>query len=382
MKVPSKEKIRILHCIETIASGGVEQTRLTLIRGLDNEQYENKIICTWAGGPVADTFRREGIELIPVGSFKHPFEWKKHFEVLKVIRDYKPHIIHGGVFEGMTMATFGGIFGRVPIVILEETSDPQNRSKKANLLLKIYSLFADKVQAISPEVGQYLSEITKIKKDKIAVITNGVPVPKFSHEEKIKQFKIQYGLDQGEFVVGFVGRLYNEHKRVTDLIDGVSYLDIPNLKLLIVGDGKDKGLIEDHIKNHSLEEKVIFAGYQSDPHPFYEMMDVLCVPSSREGFGLVAVEGMLHKLPVIATRVGGLQRVVTHYETGFIISANSPSEIAEKISTLFWDQDLKKAMGDRGYEKALKEYSSNRYVKEVEEMYQDLVLNQRSGFFK
>ncbi|WP_373399083.1 hypothetical protein V8V91_05035 [Algoriphagus halophilus] len=121
--------IRVLHCIETIASGGVEQVRLTLVRGLDPSKFEHKIICTWKGGAIAIALEQEGIELIPIGGFTHPFEWNKQKQVLEVIRKFKPHIIHGAIFEGMSMAAIAGTLGGVPIRILEETSEPIGRSK-------------------------------------------------------------------------------------------------------------------------------------------------------------------------------------------------------------------------------------------------------------
>ena len=347
----------------------MEQTRLTLVRGIDREKFEIKIICTWAGGYVAEELEKEGIELIQVGAFKRALEWRKILKVVEVVRSFKPHIIHGGVFEGMTMATFGGILGRVPAVILEETSDPQNRSKKANWLLRLYSFFADKVQAISPEVGEYLINVTKVNKNKIVVIPNGVAQPTILDDQQVTLSKANYGIGQEDFVIGFVGRLFNDHKRVTDLIEAVSILNVQNVKLLLVGDGKDKGLIEKKVQELRLDKVIVFAGYQSDTNKFYDMMDVLCVPSSREGFGLVAVEGMLHKLPVIATQVGGLQNVVKHNETGFIVPVFSPESMARYLTILMADMDLRIKMGEAGFTRSKENYSSERYCKEIENLY-------------
>lgn len=103
-------KIKVLHCVETIASGGVEQTLLTLVKGLDKSKFVHKIICTWKGGVVAEALEKEGVEIITVGSYKHPFQLRNHLKVLKLIREYKPLIIHGAVFEGMTMASIGGFW--------------------------------------------------------------------------------------------------------------------------------------------------------------------------------------------------------------------------------------------------------------------------------
>lgn len=363
------EKIRVLHCIETISSGGVEQTLLTLIKGLNKEKFDHQIICTWAGGFVAEELENEGVKIIQVGAFRKAIEFRKLMQVIQAVKAYKPHIIHGGVFEGMTMATFGGLFGRVPVVILEETSDPQNRSKKANLLLTIYSFLADKVQAISPEVGEYLIKVTKINKDKVVVIPNGVAKPLVMEDLDIRLSKEKYGIGREDFVIGFVGRLFNDHKRITDLVEAVSLMTYQNIRLLIVGDGKDKSLIEQKIEEFGLGKVVVFAGYQADPHIFYDMMDVLCIPSSREGFGLVAVEGMLHKLPVIATQVGGLQKVVEHNKTGFIVPPFSPEAMAKQLNILFSNIDLRTRMGEAGYKRALKKYSADRYCMEIEILY-------------
>lgn len=364
--------IRILHCIETIASGGVEQTLLTLIRGLDKSNYHHQIICTWKGGPVAEALESEGVEITTIGSFKHPFEWKKLRRVVAIAKKFKPQIIHGAVFEGITMATAAGLFLRNAVVILEETSDPQNRSKKANLLLKAFSWRADAFQAISSNVGQYLENVSRIKREKIKVIPNGISLPEISlinnKDSLAQQFKFK-----NELVVGFVGRLFDDHKRVSDLIQAVNLLKSHEFRLLIVGDGPDMANLTQLTKDLDLESQVVFMGYESDPIQFYPMMDLLVIPSAREGFGLVAVEAMLFGLPVIASEVGGLKDVVVDGETGFLVPPRSPESIAEKIQILIDQSELRKQMGEKGRQRALQHFTAERYCRDIENLYLDLL---------
>ena len=123
--------------------------------------------------------------------------------------------------------------------------------------------------------------------------------------------------------------MFNDHIKITDIIEAVKILDkVENLKLLVVGSGRDEELIKKAAVDHNINHKIIFTGYQFDTAPFYKLMNVFCIASQREGFGLVAAEAMLHKLPVIATKVGGLQNVVVNNETGILINPNQPSEIA------------------------------------------------------
>lgn len=365
--------VRVLHCIETISSGGVERTLLTLIRGLPKEKYQHKVICTWKGGAVAEALEKEGVEIYSIGTFKSPFEFKKLNEVVKITKSYKPHLIHGAVFEGMTMATVAGLFSMKSKVILEETSDPQNRSKKANLLLKAFSYRANALQAISEEVGNYLVKETSVKNCKVRIISNGVEVPEILSQKDKINLREKYGLTKDDIVVGFVGRLYNNHKRFTDLLEAIYILENKEIKLLIVGDGKDRELLNAEVERINLSSQIIQVGYQSNPHPFYDLMDVFCVPSSREGFGLVAAEAMLHSIPVIATKVGGLQNVVVNRETGYLIPPFSPESIAEKIEIIARNPNLGKKMGERGKERARQNFSADRYCKEVESLYLDLI---------
>jgi glycosyltransferase involved in cell wall biosynthesis len=369
-----KMKIKILHCIETISSGGVEQTILTLVKGLDPANYEHKIICTWHGGPVSKAFLDLGVELIPIGKMNHPFELRQHWKVWQVISTFRPHLVHGAVFEGMSRAIFSGVLRGVPVIILEETSDPQNRSQRANWLLRQYIRFANKIMAISPEVADYLREVSGIHPTKISLISNGVNEPDFPATCQIEAERERLKFGSNDIVIGFIGRFYNDHKRMTDLIEAFSYLKEKKTRLLLVGDGKDKPLVIEKIKKMGLKDKVIMVGYQANTSLYYSLMDIFCIPSSREGFGLVAAEAMMHSLPVIASKVGGLKDVVLDGETGFLVPPFSPKEIADKIQFLTDNPDLRKEMGEKGKVRASQNYSADRYVKEVENLYLSLLI--------
>ncbi|EMS32301.1 glycosyl transferase, group 1 family protein [Mariniradius saccharolyticus AK6] len=366
-------KIRVLHCIETIASGGVEQTRLTLIRGLDKQRFEHKIICTWAGGPVAEALKNEGVELIVVGPFKHPFEIQKHRKVFQVIRSFSPHIIHGAIFEGMAMAAIGGVCGRVPVVILEETSEPVTRSMTAIWIQRLFVSLSDKIIGISPAVVKYLTEKAKLPLNKILLVNNGVQMPNNIETATVEKIRVDLGIADGDFVIGSVGRIYNDVKRFSDVLEAIKILDRKDLKFLLVGDGPDLLELRNKAIALGLERNFISVGYQENPSLFYRIMDIFCLPSAHEGFGLVAAEAMLHRLPVIASNVGGLADVVVDGITGFIIPPYSPEAISTKILMLEGDAKMRTEMGDRGWARAKKNYTSERYCKEIENLYLKLV---------
>jgi len=372
-----KNKIRILYCLPYIITGGVEKRRLFLSRNLNPDEYELKIICIQARGKIATDIEANGVEIISLGEIKGLFDFKQYRKLLNAVAEFRPHIIHGAVFEGVTMACVAGFLKNVPIVIAEETSDPQNRSKKASLLLRVLTMVADKVIAIAPAVGSYLEHIAKIPKYKIRVINNGVALPRIVSIAEIEDLKSTYGIKPGDIIIGSVGRLHNDHKRFTDLITAVASVpDKDRVKIFIVGSGPDEQLIKDAAERLGLKDQLYLPGYQSDMSSFYALMDIFCLVSQREGFGLVAAEAMLCSLPVIATKVGGLKNVVIDMKTGFLVPPMQPLILAERIQLLIDDPDLRRTLGIAGYERAKVEYTEEIYCKKVESLYKEL-LNQK-----
>lgn len=368
--------IRVLNIQETIGSGGVERRRLSLAKLLDKQKFVLKIICTKTEGPTADEIRANGVEVIPIGLLSSPFQISQHRKVMKIIEDFKPHIIHGAVFEGVTMAAINGFIKNVPIIIIEETSDPQNRRWKGHLLMRIFSKLADKCIGVSPAATDYLKNKLRIKADKVVLITNGVAIPQRLTEIKRQELRADYSIDQGEILIGTVGRmLQNEHKRFSDLIEAFSLLVKKGIKvkLMLVGDGPEKANYEKLANELQIQDHIMFVGYQSKVSDFYSIFDIFSLVSAYEAFGLVLAEAMLHKLPIVATKVGGMQYIVEDSYSGFLVEKYDINEISNKLSQLCKNKGLRENFGKNGYLKAIENYTEERYVKEVQNLYQQMV---------
>lgn len=368
-------KIRVLHCLQTIGSGGVEQRRLLLAKYLDPEIYEQAIVCTKAIGSIPSQLEAAGCKVFPVGSLNHPFDFKTHKNVLKVIKEFRPHIIHGAVFEGVTMASICGALSRVPIIIGEETSDPTNRSSRASFLLKGLSLLTHRMVGVSPAAYDYLINTAKINEKKVVLINNGVePSSEFSDKEK-NALREELKLVNSNFVIGFVGRLLDSHKRVSDLITAFSPIaeTYPMARLIIVGDGPDKEMLVKLTNSLSITDKVIFTGYQSNTRPFYSIMNLFVLPSMNESFGLVLIEAMFVKVPVIASRVGGIPYIVKEKITGLLFEPKDTEELSSHIQHMIENPATAVDMGQQGYDIAVKDFSADRYVKDVDNLYRNLI---------
>lgn len=369
-------KHKILHCLFRVGSGGVEQRRLSLARNLDPDLFEQKLICTDAWGGLLSSFKSANCEIFDLGQIRHIADSNVYRNAFRVINEWQPDIIHGAVYEGVAIAAVSGRLGKVPIVIGEETSDPKNRRFLGHALYRFLASLTHHMVAVSPAVQRYLISTLSIPAHKVSLINNGVFERMPLTSDVIEKTRVQFGLHSENFVIGTVGRLVNDDKRVSDLIRALAIVQgrgFPHVRLLVVGDGPDRNALADLASALGVENSVIFAGYQSDPQPLYGVMDVFALASASEAFGLVLVEAMFEGLPVIATNVGGIPGVVEDSRTGLLVPPMSPVRLADAMQSFINDQNLCHVMGARGRDKARAEFSEERYVADVDRLYKKLL---------
>jgi L-malate glycosyltransferase len=368
-------KIKILHTLCRINSGGVEQRRLLLARGLPKDRYEHLAICQDVGGILPELLRLEGWKIHEIGLARHILSPSWHNRAWQIAKDFKPDVIHGAVIEGVALAN--GIGMRCPSVpvISEETSDPVNRSWKGNLLMRAMCMRSNVAIGVSPTVGEYLRSTAKLPERKVRVINNAVSsAPAVSDDEIAKQ-RSNFEFSPDDFIIGSVGRIVNDPKRFSDLILVVKILHdngFKNVKLIIIGDGPDRVNLERLVQECSLNDHVVFAGYHGEARRLYPLMDVFALASAHEAFGLVLVEAMMAGVPVVATRVGGIPHVLDQGNAGRLVPSFQPDAMADEIAKLIQDVNGRKKLGDAGLKHAETHFFAQRYCREIDELYTSL----------
>lgn len=372
--------VRVLHCVESIISGGVEVSKLEFVRHPANRDFEHLFLCTFAEGPILEMLKDYGARVIALGAVPSVFDRARYRSALEIAKRWSPHIVHGAVMEGVVLAAVTGRIRRIP-TITEETSDPADRYQGGHALAALAMHSADLCLAISPFVGRYLRERLHVPDSKIRVIEYGVKAPDPQSQEQRSRLRATLGIAPDDIVVGMVSRLYDDHKRVSDMIVAVnSLLDRhPTLNFVIVGDGPDKEALQQQAATTGRGDRFHFVGRQIPADPFYAIMDVFGTAPAREGFGIVAAEAMHAGLPVVATKVGGLGDIVRNGVTGILVPPHSPAVLSSALERLITDPGLRKSMGEAGRMRANFRYRQDRYVSEIATLYRE-VLDYRHFF--
>jgi glycosyltransferase involved in cell wall biosynthesis len=380
---PAKEylavsKIRVLHTLGWIHSGGVEQLRVLMARGLGSDRYAHAIICQKANGPIPEVLRGAGWDVHEIGLAPRILDLGWHRRAHAIAQQFRPDIIHGAVYEGEALAWSTGLRMPRAKVVMEETSDPVDRRWTGNMLMRLMCARADACVGVSPRVVDYLRHTLRIPKHKLRLISNAVAEVPPPTGERLKDLRLSLGIAEDDVIIGAVGRLEDACKRYSDIITALKHVrkTEARARLLIVGDGKDAPALRQLVADLDLEDAVIFAGYQGNTRDFYHLMDVFVLASTKESFGLVLVEAMLAEVPVVATRVGGIPFVLDEGRAGVLVRPEHPGELSSAILELLASPSATPAHTAAGLDRARTAFSPARYIQDVENLYAELLSGQ------
>jgi len=182
---------------------------------------------------------------------------------------------------------------------------------------------------------------------------NGVNLNKFDIAKKNiwrNNIRAELKLNEGSFVYGFIGRITRD-KGINELVNAFQRLaqNDSGVFLILIGMEEEKhGLnlkVIEVIHNHS---QIITLGKKTNPQEYIAAMDVVVLPSYREGFGIVAIEVQSMGVPVITTDIPGPQDAIINGETGMLIPSGDEESLLAAMSKLKNNHDLLKTMGDKG----------------------------------
>jgi glycosyltransferase involved in cell wall biosynthesis len=212
--------------------------------------------------------------------------------------------------------------------------------------------------------------------DKLVMVPNGVDAEAYAKigNDDLSRFRSKFALPE-EKIVLFVGRLVYE-KGVHVLVNAVSrVLEKVNAKFIIVGNGYMKEQLSNIVKNMGFAHKVMFTGFVDDEtlKKLQKCADVSVVPSLFEPFGIVALEAMAAKSPVVVSDTGGLSEIVEHDVTGVKVYADNPESLAWGITKVLTDDSYANWLRNNAYKKIHEKYDWNKIAQQTKTIYNNVL---------
>ena len=367
--------MKVLHLTTHLNMGGITVYLLRLVRPLKDLGIEMSVISS--GGELTSTFNKHGAETyefpIRTKNELHPKVYAAVPRVARLVRENKISLIHAHTRITQVLAYWAGKLAGVPV------ATTCHGFYKRRLGRRILPAWGDRAIAISPPVEDSLIDDFKINADKIRLIYNAVDVVDLDtacRNHDPGKAKESFGFGASDPVIGVVARLVQD-KGHEFLIHAVPLLlkEFPALRLLIVGEGKYRSLLEKMAAKAGIGPAVLFTGNLIDISRPLAAMDVFILPATwREGFGLSIVEAMACRKPVIATNIWSLNTLIRNRVNGVMVEPKEVEGLAAAIGELLRDPVLRGKIGTEAQKMVAERFSIQRMAQEMAELYREMAL--------
>ena len=230
-----------------------------------------------------------------------------------------------------------------------------------------YVLGSDKIIAVSNAVKNSLIDETFSPVEKVVVIHNGINPPEV-------EYKNTNNMRESLNLI-YVGKMIKS-KGVFNMIDIISDQRFANVKLIMVGDGRDFKQLESYSNSKKLTEKIVYYGNIPSEKviPLMQRSDIFVMPTLRfEGFPMTLVEAMFAGLPVVANNMGGISDAVVNGETGFLADPANLNDFKEKLLKLVSNKELVREMGLKALERAKNEFTTDTMINKYELVFDEVL---------
>ncbi|RJP29698.1 MAG: glycosyltransferase family 1 protein [Candidatus Omnitrophota bacterium] len=244
---------------------------------------------------------------------------------------------------------------------------------------RMFSCWGKRVIAVSDSVKEHLINDFNVSFDKISLVYSGIDIDRFSvptPKERVEA-KQYFGLGRGK-TIGIIARL-SDVKGHIYLIEALRYIlaMMPEVQLLIVGDGNMKNELVTRVNNYGIAKNVFFVTQTLDTRDVLAAIDIFVMPSIKEGLGLALMEAMACGLPVIGSDIGGIKNLITNDVNGLLFPVADSNALAKAIVELIKDDKRAAKLGERAREFICANFSKDRMARETLEVYKKC-LNQKS----
>ncbi len=370
-----KNKITILYVFAALPVGGAEQVLVTEVEGLDKTRYTPLVCVLSEKGPIGEMIEKMGIPVIPLFRMKkNRFDYGIIRDLKRVMVQEKVSIVHTHLYDGGKYGRLAARLAKVPVVIHTIHNIYVKRRSKHHLINWCLSFFTDRIIAVSGAVKESVVRYDHIRPEKIQVLYNGIDLSQGDLALDRDDVRSSLGIKHQDVVIGVIARL-EEQKGHQVLLEALSLIpDLPtNLKVLIVGDGKLRLSLEEETKKRGLSSRVVFLGTRKPIFPILKALDLFLLPSLWEGFSIALLEALAMGVPVIATKVGGAEEVITSGQQGLLIPPGEAHSLAAAIGEAWLHRDRFLRMAELGKEKVRQNFSKERHLTLLQDLYQEVL---------
>ncbi|MEJ2071433.1 MAG: glycosyltransferase [Syntrophobacterales bacterium] len=369
----------MLQLIYSLPVGGAEDLMAAMVTGLDARRFEVQAATIGPPGVVGQELLRAGYLVRSLGlDLKRSPVVRLVSQLRGLLREVNPDILHTHLYHP-------NLYGRLASLglglqgVVASVHNSYTRVKLHRCLWNFFlSGITDKVLVSSPQVWQDVHTWDRVPAGKLEVFPYGIRLADLEISLDPAAIKAELGISG--FVVGVVGRL-EEQKGHRYLLAALPEIiqEIPDLTVLLVGEGKEGDALRHLVQELGLGSRVHFLGTRRDLPRLFQAMDLVVQPSLWEGLPLTLLMAMGTGLPVVGTRVSGITEVVEDGKNGRLVAPGDSQALAQAILELYRRPELRRRLGDTACRAVAEKHSQEAMLRRLEQIYLKILEKKKSG---
>lgn len=359
--------------------GGAQQLLYDLCRHLSEEEFDLTVYYMFGEGTFQPDFEAVGARVIALEANSN-YDFRAFARLVRALRSERPDVLHT---NSPISSAWGRVAGRLTgvahLLSVEHTVHDSRRPLARavdDATLPLTDVVVGVSEAATSSFAPWERSLLDRAGTRVEAIPNGVDVDAIEaacRDADAADVLEPFPVEPTDQIIGTVGRQI-EVKGYRYLIDAMVHVtrEHPDAKLLMVGDGPERGALERRAKRHDVDDAVVFAGYQSSVPPFLAQFDLGVFPSLHEGLSISLIEMMAASVPVIGTDIPVFRQVLDDGKAGVLVPPRDSDAFAEAIIALLDDTDERRQLGEHGYNRVQENFSIVNTVDRYIEIYSEM----------
>lgn len=364
--------VRVLVVVPTLSVGGAEKMVTRLLPALQSSRFQVRLICTGEEGELFNELTAAAIPAISLHAGGKAKAIQCLWQMGRQIRNFKPDVLltqgAGTTALARLAATLHGVRHQVVWVHTSIRTQHPWRQTLDRILIPLTSVFL----GVCDSQRKHLENICHYPIHKIRIIRNGINPSIFQTTESQSSLE-EFGFEPGCNVVGMIARLHPVKDHRTLILSAPIVLrSMPDTQFLIIGDGPEYHVLAELCRKVGLQSKVHFTGTRNNIEQLLAGIDIVAHCSHSEGLPLAVLEAMACGRPVVGTNVGGMNELVQHGITGYLVPPQNPEILANYLIHLLKNKTLCQEMGAAGRHRIETEFHLESMARRFEAMLTEL----------
>lgn len=355
--------MKILILTTHLNPGGLSRYVINLSTALKKQNHRVWVAC--AGGDWVPRLTRNGVNYkrIPImtKSICSPRIFFSFLSLYRIIKREEFELVHCNTRVTQLLGFFIHRAFKIPYISAYHGFYRQSIFRRWFKLSGVISI------AVSKAVGEHLVKDLDIERKRIRVIYNGINNDEFLNRETDRN---QWGFKDKDYLIGILGRISQEKGHFLAVDAFAEFAERRrNVYLLVSGRGKLENELRNYVRQKNLEDRVKFIGCR--PNQFLDIIDLLLVPSRKEGFGYSILEAFAKEVPVIGYNTGGIAEIIRNRSNGILFDDYNSSDLSYAIEDIAFNVNLCRRITRQAKEDVLY-FSSWRMATDTEKVYKEV----------